>query len=181
MDQHFNNFPELSTKRLVLRAIAMKDAAQIFEIRKNNRVNQFIMRETMESLGQAENLIKKVQNAYIEKKSLAWAGVLRGTETLIGTCGFNSFDFPNRHAEIGGELSTEFWGKNVAQEAFEAIIYFGMEELNLQTIEAKVTPENRGAIALLTAFGFVKEAHFKDRIFFNGKFYDMAVYTLHKK
>jgi RimJ/RimL family protein N-acetyltransferase len=28
--------------------------------------------------------------------------------------------------------------------------------------------------------GFVKEAHFKDRILFNNSYYDMAVYTLIK-
>ena len=99
---------------------------------------------------------------------------------IIGTCGLRDFDFPNLRAEIGGELSVEYWGKNIALEAVSKIVEFGLDKLNLHTIEAKVNPENRGAIFLLEQIGFQKEAHFRDRIYFNGKFSDMAVYTLVK-
>ena len=40
-------------------------------------------------------------------------------------------------------------------------------------------PANRSAVHLLEAYGFVKEAHFKDRVYFDGNYSDMAVYTLH--
>jgi ribosomal-protein-alanine N-acetyltransferase len=179
-ENYFNAFPILTTRRLILRAIELGDAQQILKIRSNNMVNQFILRDPMDNLEKAENLIARVAQGYEQKQSMGWAGVLKGSETLIGTCGFNQFDFPNKHAEIGGEMSTEYWGKGIAQEAFEAIIKFGQNELDLQTIEAKVSPNNRSAIALLNAYGFVKEAHYKNRIFFEGQFFDIAVYTLHK-
>ena len=54
-----------------------------------------------------------------------------------------------------------------------------MGAMCLHTIEAKVAPANRSAVHLLEAYGFVKEAHFKDRVYFEGKYSDMAVYTLH--
>ena len=60
------------------------------------------------------------------------------------------------------------------------IVKFGFDNMNLHTIEAKVSPDNRGAIFLLQKIGFKKEAHYVDRIFYNDKFYDMAVYTLIK-
>ena len=63
-------------------------------------------------------------------------------------------------------------------EAVQAIITFGFEKMNLHAIEALVSPENRGAIFLLETLGFEKEAHFRDRIYFNGAYSDMAVYTL---
>ena len=69
------------------------------------------------------------------------------------------------------------WGKNIAYEAVSAIVNFGFDEFQLHSIEAKVSPENRGAIYLLESLGFEKEAHFKDRIYFNQKFQDLAVYT----
>lgn len=106
--------------------------------------------------------------------------MLREDDKIIGTCGFNQIDFPNLRAEIGGELSTDYWGKNIAMEAVETIIRFGFDSINLHTIEAKVSPDNKGAIFLLQKIGFKKEAHFVDRIFFNGKYADMAVYTLIK-
>jgi ribosomal-protein-alanine N-acetyltransferase len=68
----------------------------------------------------------------------------------------------------------------LAFEAVNAIVDIGLNSLNLQTIKAKVCPLNRGAIAILEKLGFVKDAHFKNRVYFNNVFSDMAVYTRHK-
>jgi [ribosomal protein S5]-alanine N-acetyltransferase len=180
MEKHFEIFPVLKTKRLVLKPIELTDAQAIFEMRANKHVNEFIARPKMETVEAAQSLVEATRKKYAEKQAIAWAGILRDYNKIIGTCGFNNFDFANKHAEIGGEMATDYWGKGIAQEAFEAIIKFGQNELDLQTIEAKVSPKNRSAIALLTSYGFIKEAHFKNRIFFEGQFLDMAVYTLHK-
>ena len=50
--------------------------------------------------------------------------------------------------------------------------------MNLHSIEAKVSPDNRGAIFLMEKIGFKKEAHFVERIYFDEKFSDLAVYSL---
>ncbi len=176
----FQSFPVLHTARLTLRDIRMVDAQQIFEMRASNRVNQFIARPTMNSFEAAVQLVEKTLLAYNSHQGIGWAGVLRDSETIIGTCGFNSIDMANNRAEIGGELSVDYWGKSIALEAVIAIANFGLNTMQLHTIEAKVSPGNRGAIALLEHIGFVKEAHFTDRIFFNDKYSDMAVYTLIK-
>lgn len=175
----FDQFPVLKTPRLTLRNITTEDAVAIFKMRSNGRVNQFIARPTMTDEHSAQLLAEKTAKAYENKMAIGWAGVLRDRPEIIGTCGFNSIDVPNLHAEIGGEMATEYWGKNIAQEAFAAIIKFGLEVFNLQTIEAKVSPGNRGAIHVMESVGFVKEAHYRNRIYFNGNFLDMAVYTLH--
>lgn len=175
--QYFDDFPVLKTERLTLKQITADHAQRIFEMRTNERVNQFIARPEMPSLEDAIKLVERTQLAYQNKMGIGWAGFLRDNNQLIGTCGFNSIDFPNLRAEIGGELTTEYWGKNIAFEAVSAIVNFGFERLQLHSIEAKVSPQNRGAIYLLEALGFKKEAHFKDRIYFNNQFQDMAVYT----
>lgn len=176
----FDEFPVLKTNRLTLRDIRISDATNIFRMRSNGKVNQFITRKKMEKLEDSISLIKKTINAYEQKLAIGWAGILRDNNEIIGTCGYNNIDFPNMRAEIGGELSTEYWGKGIAQEAVCAIIKFGLNTMNLHSIEAKVSPDNRSAIFVLEKMGFKKEAHFKDRIFFNDTFMDMAVYTLIK-
>lgn len=176
----FNTFPILETKRLILRSIETEDASQIQKMRSNGMVNRFIPRPSMEREEDAIALVAKTINAFNNKQAIGWAGVLKRNGQLTGTCGFNTIDHYNLRAEIGGELATEFWGKNIALEAVGAILDFGINTLNLHSVEAKVSPENRGAIHLLEYFGFKKEAHFKDRILFNGNFSDMAVYTLIK-
>ncbi|MCU0434126.1 MAG: GNAT family N-acetyltransferase [Bacteroidia bacterium] len=174
----FESFPVLKTQRLTLREIRLSDAAEIFAMRSSGRVNQFIARDAMSSLESAVQLAEKTSQAYRQRQAIGWAGVLRENERIIGTCGFNQIDFANLRAEIGGEMSVDYWGKHIALEAVEAIVRFGIEEMKLHTIEAKVSPGNRGAIYLMEHIGFRKEAHFTDRVFFDGKFSDMAVYTL---
>ena len=175
----FSEFPRLRTQRLLLRPITLADATEIYALRSNGRVSAFIARPPMPDRAEAERLVERVQQAYAQKQAISWAGELRDGGTLIGACGYNSIDHPNRHAEIGGELGTEYWGKGIAQEAFQAILEFGLGAMCLHTIEAKVAPANRSAVHLLEAYGFVKEAHFKDRVYFDGNYSDMAVYTLH--
>lgn len=173
----FTSFPVLTTRRLVLREIRPSDAPAIFEMRTNGRINQFIARETMRSLEDAEDLVTRTIQAFQDKQGIGWAGLVEGSNQLIGTCGFNHIDYPNLRAEIGGELSTDFWGKHLALEAVTEIVKFGFETLKLHSIEARVDPTNRGAIFLLSKLGFQREALFRDRIFFNGSFRDLAVYA----
>ncbi len=176
----FDEFPVLKTNRLTLRAISAADAAKIFEMRSTGRINQFIAREDMEYFDDSAKLVERVNLAYQNKQAIGWAGILRDNQDIIGTCGFNQIDFPNLRAEIGGELAVEYWGKKIALEAITAILDFGLNTMNLHTIEAKVAPENRSAIFLLESLGFTKEAHYKDRIYFREQFLEMAVYTLIK-
>lgn len=177
----FDQFPILKSDRLTMRDIRPEDAEAIYKMRSNGRVNQFIPRPLMPTLEDSKILVGKTINAYQNKQGIGWAGVLRGNKEIIGTCGFNSIEPQNRRAEIGGEMATEYWGKNIALEAVEMIIQFGFEIMNLHTIEAKVSPENRGAVFVLEKLGFKKEAHFIDRVFYKDVFSDMAVYTLFER
>jgi ribosomal-protein-alanine N-acetyltransferase len=177
----FHTFPVLKTERLTLREIRLSDAEQIFHMRSSGRVNQFIARNPMKETETAVNLVQRTTDAYHTKQAIGWAGILRNSNEIIGTCGFNSIDYSNLRAEIGGELSAAYWGKHIAFEAVQAIVEFGFQEFGLHSIEAKVSPNNRGAIYLLESLGFEKEAHFKERIYFNGDFLDMAVYTAFQK
>ncbi|MGB0805876.1 MAG: GNAT family N-acetyltransferase [Salibacteraceae bacterium] len=176
----FKKFPVLETKRLVLTEITHQAGEAIYKMRSNGMVNRFIPRPTMETIEQGEELAQNTQEAFYAKKAIGWAGILKGQGEVMGTCGFNSIDFYNLRAEIGGEMDVKYWGKNIAQEAVEAIIYFGFNTLNLHTIEAKVAPQNRGAVFVLQQLGFVQEALFKDRVYYKEKFDDMAVFTLHR-
>jgi len=177
----FEKFPVLETKRLKLRAIQKQDAEAIFRMRANERVGTFIPRPLLQESQTAIELVDRVINGFNNKSIIAWAGEIKSTGEIIGTCGFNTIDRQNLRAEIGGEMDVQYWGKFYAIEAVEGIIKFGLETIGFHTIEAKVSPLNKSAVAVLTQLGFEKEAHFKDRIYFNQQYSDMAVYTLLNK
>jgi [ribosomal protein S5]-alanine N-acetyltransferase len=174
----FAQFPVLKTKRLILRDIGPADAEQIFRMRSSGRINRFIARTDMSDIRDAIALAEKTKQAYEQGQGIGWAGVLAGGTSIIGTCGFNRIDYSNLRAEIGGELVVDQWGRRLALEAVTAIVQFGMEVMNLHTIEARLSPGNKSAIHLLLHLGFEQEAHFKDYIYFGKKFSDMVVYTL---
>ena len=176
----FEQFPVLKTERLTLREIQLTDAEAIFGMRASGRVNRFIARQNMQDPEDALKLVEKTRKAFNMQMAIGWAGLYRAEQSIIGTCGFNAIDHDNMRAEIGGEMAVDYWGKHLALEAVAAIVQFGFEQLGLHSIEAKVDPGNRGAIALMEALGFQKEAHYKDRICFGNGFRDMAVYTLIK-
>lgn len=174
----FKSFPELQTSRLFLREIKAEDAESIFQMRSNERINQFIARPTMMDSKSAYELVEKCKKAFEDKQGIAWAGTLKKSGVFIGSCGFNRIDHTNQRAEIGGELMVEKWGQYFAFEAVVAILNFGIRKLNLHSVEAKVDVNNRSAIFLMESIGFKKEAHFREAMYFNDEYKDLAVYGL---
>jgi len=58
----FEHFPALQTDRLTLRRIISKDAKRIFEMRKNSRNNEFILRPNMGNVENASEFIRLVES-----------------------------------------------------------------------------------------------------------------------
>jgi ribosomal-protein-alanine N-acetyltransferase len=176
----FTAFPELESRRLFLRELQDSDADAIQAMRSSKAVNRFIARNDTITSEEAQNLTEKSRQAFENRTGIAWAGVRKGTDAFIGACGFNRIDFQNLRAEIGGEMSSDFWGRKLAIEAVAAIVAFGFQELGLHSVEARLDPANRSAIALLESLGFVKEAHFREYVYFRDAFRDLVVYTCHR-
>ena len=64
-------------------------------------------------------------------------------------------------------------------EAVAAVVDHGFRRIGLNSVEARVTPDNTASIHVLKATGFVQEGHFKEHLLVNGVFTDTLVYTLH--
>ena len=59
-----------------------------------------------------------------------------------------------------------------------AILKYGFNTLKLHSVEAIVNPDNMQSIRVLEKNNFVKEAHFKENYFHEGKFKDTVIYSL---
>lgn len=173
----FSEFPVLHTKRLLIRSLNQNDAQAVFNMRTDDRVNRFIQRDPMQSIDEAKQLIDRSMNLFHDKKGIAWVGEHLATGNIIGSCGFNYINFKHKYAEIGGEMSTDFWGKKLAGEAVAAIMNFGFNKLKLHRIEAKVDPHNKSAIALMRMLGFQHEGTLRETLYYKGSFYDCAIYS----
>lgn len=107
-----------------------------------------------------------------------WGITLRDQDTIIWTICFWNLDLENYRSEIGFELHPDLHGKGIMQEALAKILEYGFNKMNLHSVEAQVNPNNLSSIKLLSRNNFVREAYFKEKYFFRGKFVDAAIYSI---
>ncbi|MDR6967684.1 RimJ/RimL family protein N-acetyltransferase [Flavobacterium arsenatis] len=75
----------------------------------------------------------------------------------------------------------EFQGKGIVSESIKVLLKYGFDEMNLHSVEAVIDPENIASEKVLQKSNFIKEAHFKENEFFEGKFWDSVVYSILSK
>ena len=178
LELNFTPFPELKTERLVLRRMLMEDAHALFEMRSDERVMQFLDRPRAKTIADAENLIRLIDHDIDSNIGITWGVSLHGNSRLIGTMGFWNITKAHFRAEIGYLLHPDFQGKGLMMEAAKKTIDFGFREMRLHSIEANINPNNLRSAKMLEKCGFVKEAHFRENYYYDGKFLDSVIYSL---
>ena len=172
-------FPVIKTERLLLRSIEKPDTPELLFLRSDETVMQYIDRERMKSLEDAELFIHKLQEGVETNENILWVICLsEDPDKMIGNIGFWRFQLPHYRAEVGYMLHPDFWNKGIMKEALEAVIVYGFDTIKLHSIEARITPENIASAKLLEKTGFIREAYFKEDYFYNGRFRDTAVYSM---
>ena len=176
----FRPFPELTTERLRFRQLVSEDVNELFELRSDVRVNKFLNRNQCKTQQEASAFITKINRGISNNEWIYWAITLKDNSKLIGTICLWNIQPENYRAEIGYELIPDFWGKGIMKEAIPKIIDYGFNTMGLHSIEADIHPDNFQSVGHLEKNGFVKEGHFKESTYFNGKFIDRIVYSLIK-
>ncbi len=174
-------FPELETERLQLRQLTMDDLDFVYGHFSDSRVAEFLLDEPpLSEISQAREIIEFYEQA--ETKSWnRWGISLKSNGQLVGTCGFHKWNQRDLHAEIGYDLSPDFWGQGIMAEALRAAIQNGFERMRLNRIGAIVYPENQRSLHLLHKLGFRTEGLLRDYHHLSGKFYDHYILSLLKR
>lgn len=178
---NFTPFPQIETDRLLLRQFRKEDKYDVYKLRSDKRVSEFIHRKLCNSYDEALTYINLCNTFISKNESVIWAVCTLNEGKFIGTICLWNILREHLRCEIGFEVFPEYQGKGFMSEAVENILRFGFNDMNLHSIEGRVIPGNVRSIKLLEKFGFVKEGQFRDYFFHKGKFYDMAVYSLLKK
>lgn len=175
---NFTPFPVLTTPRLVLRQFTFADAPNLFELRSNSEIMQYISRPLAKTLHDAVDLIKVINDLLDAGNGITWCINTQADNHFIGTIGFWRIEKEHYRAEIGYLLNPAYQGQGLMQEAVESAIRYGFGVMGLHSIQANVNPRNAASIKLLKRNNFVQEAYFKENYFHNGFFEDTIVYTL---
>ncbi|MCO7197553.1 GNAT family N-acetyltransferase [Pseudoalteromonas sp. OANN1] len=177
-------FPEFETPRLKLTALSTSDSNAIFELFSNREVVKYYDLEAFSERLQAEKLIDFFHSRFVSGVGIRWAIRLKGTEQLIGTCGFNSWNPAMKNAVIGYDLMPKFWGKGYTTEALHQIISAAFGGLlgcgALNRIQGDTVPGNHASEAVLEKLGFKAEGVRRQSGYWKEQFHDLTCFGLLK-
>jgi ribosomal-protein-alanine N-acetyltransferase len=154
---NFTPFPNLETQRLYLRQLSNDDADEIFQLRSDEHVNQFINRRRAKTIEDALQHIERINNGIENNESILWAVTRKGESKLIGTVCLWNIVKEKDFAETGYELLPQFEGKGFMQEAFSKVIEYSFENLKLKIIEAWLHEKNVRSKKLLEKNNFTRD------------------------
>ena len=174
---NFNPFPNLESDRLLLRKIVEGDVQEIFAMRSDAENMKYIPRPLVKNHDEAMEHLAKIDSGIENNEAINWAITLKGNSKLLGIIGFYRTKHEHYRSEIGYMLLPEIHGKGIASEAVGIVTKFGFKKMKLHSIEAVIDPKNSASEKVLQKNGFIKEAHFKENEFFEGKFLDSIIYS----
>jgi ribosomal-protein-alanine N-acetyltransferase len=178
---NFHPFKNLETDRLVLRKVAKTDVPQIMKLRGDEQTMKYIPRPLVTTAEEALAHVVMINDKIENNEGINWAITVKGNDELIGIIGHYRLQPENYRCEIGYMILPEYWGKGIVTEAIKVVLEYGFEDLLMHSIEAVIDPRNLASERVLLKNGFVKEAHFIENEFYNGKFLDTVIYSILKR
>ena len=97
---------------------------------------------------------------------------------LIGNCGLRREPDNDWEADIGYELSLDYWGQGFATEAAGAMVEFGFRDLGLHRISSWCIAGNTASARVLERLGFRQEGRLRQNEYFKGRWWDTLLYAL---
>ncbi len=178
LNLNFVNFPILTTERLTLRQIKASDANEMYHLRSDEKVMEYIGRPRAKSVIEAAALIQKANEATVKQEGITWAITQKNYTKLIGNISYWRLMREHDRAEMGYILHPDYQGQGLMQEALSAVLHYGYHTLKLHSVEAHVDPNNIASIKLLERNNFVREGYYRENHYYDGKYQDTAVYSL---
>lgn len=165
---------KLETERLILKPIDESHVDDILKIRSNEITNQFVKRIQPKTNYDALDFILTIKKRTQNNETFYFGITFKNQQNLIGTICLYRFSDDRTEAEVGYELLPEFHKKGIMSEALSAVLNFGFNELNLQTILAFTNKFNENSKTLLLKNDFVLQEGridegFPDNLIFSKK------------
>ena len=124
--------------------------------------------------------LKRIEKGFTNWKMdyKMWDLILLETNEVIGDCGFHSWYQNHQRGELGYGLKEEFRQKGIMFEALIEILKYGFNEMNLNRVEAYISPNNLASRSLVEKCDFVYEGHLRQHYNNKGTLDDSVVYGL---
>ncbi len=177
----YTYMPDLTTPRLLLRRLAMRDAPDIYHYSKDTEVARHVLWEAHRSIGDSRAYLRYMLRRYRNHEPASWGIEYAQTGEIIGTIGFMWIQSDNSAAEVGYSLSRDYWNRGLMTEALRAVIAHGFGSMNLNRIEAQHETTNPASGAVMRKCGMVHEGTLRQRLYNKGKYVDVELYAILKR
>ena len=180
IEEHFEPFPVLETNRVLLRRITPLDIEDMYRYCSVPEVSKYTTWEYHQDREATKVFIDFVLNRYKADKVGPWGIEHKGSNRLIGSCSFVSWDNRNLRAELGYVLSHAYWNQGIMTEIVRKLIAFSFEELGLVRVEAKCLPSNIGSAKVMEKSGMKYEGLLRKYLWVKSELQDVKLYSIIK-
>jgi RimJ/RimL family protein N-acetyltransferase len=155
--------PVLTTKRLVLRPLLMRDEAAVRDLAGSKRIADLCLWPLYEYGGKsARRWIGETRKRWTSGRGAEFAIELRRSGRMVGLIGLDGLDSRHDSAELGFVLNERHWGNHYATEAAVVVVWFGVVGLKLNRIYARHLASNTASARVLTNIGMKREGMLRE-------------------
>lgn len=133
---YFASLPRLTTDRLLLRPLTMRDAADMFAYSRDPEVARHVLWDAHKSMADTRSCLRYIISQYHSGAPSSWGIVLRETNRVVGTIGFMSYSDADSVVELGYSLARSCWNGGLMTEALAAVLRECFTVLRLHRVEA---------------------------------------------
>ncbi|MCH2232094.1 MAG: GNAT family N-acetyltransferase [Crocinitomicaceae bacterium] len=153
----------LETERLILRPLTTEDVNEVFFLRSDEIVGQYIKREKLKGTDGAMRFIKRINREVAESKIYYWVISTKSSKKMIGSICLWNFSEDKTKAEVGYDLHPDAQGKGFMHETIMQILRFAFDNLILTEVSAYTDYRNSASIKLLEKNNFKIQPELRDK------------------
>lgn len=173
----FFMFPELETKRFLLKQILAQDQPFIFKGLSDPLVIPYYGVQ-YDSLEATLDQMKFYEKLWVEKTGCWWKIIDRSTLEPVGACGMNYYQPSHEKAELGYWLLPDFWKMGIMPEVLPVVINHLFATWNLHRLEAVIEEGNEASCKLSERLGFRFEGKLRESEIKHGRHINLLMYGL---
>lgn len=171
----------IETDRLIMRLFKDADAEKVYEA--CNDIN--IAKTTLAipfpyTLEDAKSFIKHTSKAIDDQTAYTFAIALKeNINEVVGSISL-SVKRPSNKAELGYWVTKKYWNRGIATEAAKAIVEYGFNNLNLNSIYARHMDINPASGKVMQKIGMKHVGIMREHEFKFDKYHDVVYYEILK-
>jgi ribosomal-protein-serine acetyltransferase len=162
-----------------LRILEMRHVEELYELtlRHRDHLRAWLPWAHAEyTIEDTRAFVQKAMNEFVATGAIP-AGIWLGDE-LVGTIGMHTIDWVDRSTSLGYWMSEDFQGKGLMRAAFQAMLAYAFDELELHRVEIRCATGNVRSRSLPEKAGFKHEGTLRQAQWLCDRYVDIAVYSL---